>query len=56
MENLSTAEDNTEEVNLEVKDTMTLLNEYVDETDMAVDKTELKKLMRSLYIESCEVV
>jgi len=44
------------EVDLEVKDTMTLLNEYVDEADVSVDKTELKNLMRSLYIESCEAV
>jgi hypothetical protein len=49
-------EDSSEEVNIEVKDTLTLLNEYIDEVDMAVDKTDLKKLMRSLYIESCEVV
>ena len=49
-------EDDNEEVDLEVKDTLTLLNEYVDETDISVDKTELKNLMRSLYIESCEAV
>ena len=55
MESLTTEDDSDDEVNLEVKDTMTLLNEYVDETEMSVDKTELKKLMRSLYIESCEV-
>lgn len=44
-----------EDLDLEVKDTMTLLNEYVEEMDIQVDKTELKKLMRTLYIESCEV-
>ena len=55
VETLTTEDDGDEEVNLEVKDTMTLLNEYVDETEMSVDKTELKQLMRSLYIESCEV-
>jgi hypothetical protein len=49
-------EDDTEEVDLEIKDTLTLLNEYVDETDISVDKTDLKNLMRSLYIESCEAV
>jgi predicted MPP superfamily phosphohydrolase len=41
--------------NLEVKDTMTLLNEYIDEVEMSVDKSSLKNLMKSLYIESCEV-
>ena len=55
IENLSSEDGGDEEINIEVKDTLTLLNEYVDETDMIVDKTELKKLMRSLYIESCEV-
>ena len=41
--------------NLEIKDTMTLLNEYIDEVEMSVNKTQLKGLMKSLYIESCEV-
>ena len=45
-----------DDVDLETKDTMTLLNEYIDEVEIAVDKTDLKSLMRSLYIESCEVV
>ena len=45
-----------DEVDLETKDTMTLLNEYIDEVEIAVDKTNLKSLMRTLYIESCNVV
>jgi len=49
-------ENSDEESNLEIKDTITLLNEYVDDIDVSVDKTELKNLMRSLYIESCEMV
>ena len=44
------------EIDLETKDTMTLLNEYIDEVEISVDKSELKKLMRNLYIESCQVV
>lgn len=49
-------EDATEvDSNMEVKDTMTLLNEYIDEVEMTVDKSDLKSLMKSLYIESCEV-
>ena len=47
--------DNVEDVDLETKDTMTLLNEYIDEVEIAVDKTDLKSLMRTLYIESCQV-
>lgn len=40
---------------LDVKDTLTLLDEYLDEVTVDVDKTALKSLMKSLYIESCEV-
>jgi predicted glycosyltransferase len=45
-----------DEADLETKDTMTLLNEYIDEVEISVDKSNLKSLMRSLYIESCNVV
>jgi len=44
------------EDNLEVKDTLTLLNEYIDEIELSVNKDKLKSVMKSLYIESCEVV
>ena len=45
-----------EDVEFNVKDTLTLLTEYIDEIELKVDKTELKKLMQTLYIETCEVV
>lgn len=45
-----------DDIELNVKDTLTLLSEYIDEIELAVDKTDLKKLMQSLYIESCETV
>ena len=44
------------DTDLEIKDTLSLLNEYIDEVDMTVNKNNLKQIMRSLYIESCEVV
>jgi hypothetical protein len=44
------------DINLEVTDTLSLLNEYIDEVEMSVNKNDLKSIMRSLYIESCEVV
>ena len=47
--------DDIDDVHLETKDTMTLLNEYIDEVDIAVDKSSLKNVMRSLYIESCNI-
>jgi len=49
-------EDNSiENSDLEIKDTLTLLNEYIDEVEISVDKNKLKQLMKTLYIESCEV-
>ena len=47
--------EDADNVELNVKDTLTLLNEYIDEIEVQVDKSDLKKLMQSLYIESCEV-
>ena len=48
--------DEQEEIDLEIKDTMTLLSEYVDEVEVSVDKKKLKKILNSLYIESCEAI
>jgi len=42
--------------NIEIKDTLSLLNEYVDEVEMTVNKSSLKQLLKTLYIESCEVM
>ena len=49
-------EDDKKDLEVSTKDTLTLLNEYIDEVEIAVDKSHLKNVMRSLYIESCEVV
>ena len=48
-------EDEQTDIDISTKDTLTLLNEYIDEVEMSVDKSDLKGLMRSLYIESCNV-
>jgi len=48
--------DLVDDPDLEVKDTVTLLNEYIDEVEISVDKSNLKNLMRNLYIESLELV
>ena len=50
------ADGDSSDASLEIKDTLTLLNEYIDEVEMTVNKDNLKKVMRSLYIESCEMV
>jgi hypothetical protein len=47
--------DEQEDIEVSTKDTLTLLNEYIDEVDMLVNKSDLKSLMRTLYIESCNV-
>ena len=49
-------DDEIDDSDLETKDTLTLLNEYIDEVEMSVDKSDLKNLMHSLYTESCEVI
>ena len=40
---------------LETEDTMTLLDKYIDEIDLRVDTSSIKTIMRSLYIEACEL-
>lgn len=40
---------------LETEDTMTLLDKYIDEIDLKVDSNNIKNIMRSLYIEACEL-
>ncbi len=47
---------NSSDMQVEIKDTISLLDEYIDEVEMNVDKNLLKSLMKTLYIESCEVV
>jgi hypothetical protein len=54
VENL-VSEDSKTDIDISAKDTLTLLNEYIDEVEMSVSKSDLKTLMRSLYIESCNV-
>ena len=44
------------EENLEIKDTLSLLNEYVDDIELTVDKNKLKNILKTLYIESCEAI
>ena len=55
IENLLDTE-SQDDIEVSTKDTLTLLNDYIDEVEMSVDKSDLKGLMRTLYIESCNVV
>ena len=40
---------------METEDTLTLLDKYIDEIDLKVDTNNVKNIMRSLYIEACEI-
>jgi DNA repair exonuclease SbcCD nuclease subunit len=40
---------------LETEDTMTLLDNYIDEIDLKVNKSNVKNVMRSLYMEASEL-
>jgi len=40
---------------LETEDTMTLLDKYIDEIELKVDSSNVKSILRSLYVEACEL-
>ena len=40
---------------VETEDTMTLLDNYIDEIDLKVNKGNVKNIMRSLYMEASEL-
>ena len=40
---------------IETEDTMTLLDNYIDEIDLKVDRNNIKTIMRSLYLEASEL-
>ena len=56
IENLSV---NDEEVDFDgekIEDTITLLNKYVEDSDFELDKERVKKLLREVYTEACEMI
>ena len=40
---------------VETEDTMTLLDNYIDDIDLKVSKSNIKNIMRSLYMEASEL-
>ena len=40
---------------LETEDTMILLDKYIDEIELKVDSSNVKTILRSLYVEACEL-
>ena len=56
IEDFSEFEDNAVgEMDLKLDDTITLLNDYVDNTVTELDKDRLKSLLQSLYVEAQHV-
>ena len=41
--------------NIEHEDTLTTLQRYIEEMKENYDKTELKSIIKSIYVEACEV-
>ena len=39
----------------ESEDTVSILNRYIDEADVDLDKALIKELLKTVYIEACEV-
>ena len=54
VEDLSVDLENGDSV-VETEDTMTLLDNYIDEIDLKVDRNNIKSIMRSLYLEASEL-
>jgi hypothetical protein len=48
--------DSVDDDDLEMEDTMTLTESYIDSIDVVGDKEKLKQLMKSLYTEALEIV
>lgn len=40
---------------LETEDTMTLLDKYIDEIDLKVDSNNVKNILKTLYLEACDL-
>ncbi len=50
-ENFNFEDDSTD---LECEDTLTTLNRYIEEMELSVNKTDLKTIIKSIYVEACE--
>ena len=55
VENFQTSDFGEDEVN-ETEDTLTILNKYVEESDVNLDKSKIKNILKQIYQESCEMV
>ena len=55
VENFSVDDDDVDFEDGKCEDTLTFLNKYIDDSDFNLDKDIVKKLMRDVYQEACEM-
>ena len=55
VENFSVDDDDVEFEDGKCEDTLTFLNKYIDDSEFNLDKDIVKKLMRDVYREACEM-
>ena len=55
VENIQIYDEDVDFDSEKIEDTMTLLDKYVDDSDFSLDKERIKKLLKEVYMEACEV-
>ena len=55
IENFDLNDENVDFDGEKIEDTVTILNKYVEDSDFDLDKEKVKKLLREVYQEACEV-
>ena len=48
--------DGKDTIEYESEDTMSILNKYIEEADITLDKSKVQKMMQEIYQEACELV
>ena len=43
-------------VDIETEDTLSILNRYIEESEVSLDKSKIQKVIRDVYQEACELV
>lgn len=56
VEDFSAESQDSDDIELEHEDTLTILEKYIDELNTNLDSSRLKQIMKSLYVEALEVV
>lgn len=41
--------------NIETEDTLTILNRYIEDINVDINKVDIKNIIKSIYVEACEV-